>query len=324
MVVIIIVNIFILGYTAMWLAGRDARLGDPIIETSLDHGVELPQDVVEHLQQTAGDVPAGDSVNFLLLALIGEDVAPYRLRYLDSLARRFSGIRMEILFVHPSSSSMRSWRSRIDPSVTSIVDTDLDIHRALHINPNHNHGGLVVLADRRTVDFRVLPIPAEDELRQLVEKYAVGRIDYATASPALRRRFALGRPFPAIDAVQVWDGESVRFGPAEAANLTVIVFGAGCSSCQLDGFVQDVRGLLNRVHSRSDFDETVVALFDNSFEREVIRAYQQRGDLPGLAYIAAFDDDVTFNRIAADQVRPLVVVTDVRGEVRAVGPLRLD
>lgn len=244
-----------------------------------------------------------------------------RVKFLCALAERYAadGARCAVVV-----SSRSSTVSLAAAGVSAVTDQGDEVAKLLSVNPDHGHGAFAVLDSQGKLLFRSLSIPVEDEIRQLVQKHTLGRIDQRemVAAEWLRP----GQAFP------VWPLEEVaRAGrkslPADLlsgdAGTTFVLFAASCSSCQLHEYLAELDALRARVGAHAELRQPVL-IFDRGFDVKELRALQSSGRLPSTVYLADVRSSVpdATQALRGFEV-PLNVLVSANGVIESVRPLRL-
>lgn len=284
-------------------------------ETQLAYGLPVPEIAKRVREVTA----PGSHVSLLF---VNKDVVA-RLRarvvYATSIDAILSGPSWTTVLV---SAGPVQGLGALPPSVKHLEDPDGSIFRAAHISPNHSHGGVLVLSPTDTVVFRAPSIPAEDEYRQIAEKFAAGTIDYRVASSTALETFAVGGKMPALHERPVRAADTSR--GATVPSAIIVLLAASCSSCELHEYEAELVALNSRLASRGQGDRLSV-VFDETFEEAAINAYLRSGHAARHVYRADLRGLVAnrYDTRLLDLAKPLVVTLTAAGTIGTTAPLRL-
>jgi hypothetical protein len=266
----------------------------------------------------------GGDWRYLLIAFVPPTEADPRLQYLNVLHRRYAekGVKVIGLSGGPKGQVSRLIeKARIN--FPFISDQEFHFHRAFHIHPAHSHGGLVVLDKEGRIEFYTPVLPQKEELRQLAEKYALGEINYIPVEAPLAVRLKIGAPLPELALRRIDGRHSMTLGKTAAANLALVIFGAGCSSCQMDQLIEKLRLFRNTLR-RDHPDYRLIIVFTAADDLASLASYQKVRALPAAAYrleetSSLYDEYQT--RYADTATRPIVVMTGKSGEIVTVTSL---
>lgn len=145
-------------------------------------------------------------------------------QYLGVLQRKYQSDGLKILVVF-APDAPRSHAALADSmGVPWVVDKDGSYRRVLRSALGHGHDALLIYDKNYKVKFQAFTNPDNDALRQLVEKYLLGRITYSPAE--LLASDLIGKRMEGLECLR------------ERAKMTgvFVIFPPGCSSCELNGY----------------------------------------------------------------------------------------
>jgi hypothetical protein len=296
---------------------------DQIDETPLPHHSSIDKAIIEKL----GRVVSDPSRYLMLVFVTIAEVNP-RLRYLNALHHRYADKGFKVVGVsNGTEDQTKQLGQAAGVDFPIISDKTFLLHQAFHIHPAHSHGGLVVLDNHGRIDFFIQSIPVEDQLRQLTEKYALGRISYDSSKDPLTMLFQVGAPLTPLLVSSLDANEHLVLTGDQAANLALVVFTARCASCQLTQFISELAPFqAELVSDRKYRHHRFAVLFTPNFDRALLSGYQQSGGLPSSTYFLdesslLYDEYAT--RYEDFTPRPIVVLTEASGTIASVYPLPL-
>jgi hypothetical protein len=225
------------------------------------------------------DSPA---TRYMLIFLNADSVARYspRVAYLTALNQRVTNLRFKIVVVSRDGSAVVR---KAAAGLPIYIDSDLAVHKALHISPTHSHGGVAVVANG-AIEFRDLSILASDSLRQLAETFSLGNINYRQVPTRLNEVYGVGRTIP--PSVVPKPLTKIAAGTtALRPGDQVILFIGSCAPCQLNEYVAELRALRQQLVTSNQEDKLEV-LFDTTFDDGLLRAQLDSGHLPPKSYKA--------------------------------------
>jgi hypothetical protein len=145
--------------------------------------------------------------------------------YLTVLQRKLGPRGLKLTVVFPNgvpNEVLSSWRAS---GIPFVIDHDQAYERLLNASLAHPHGATLVYGPDLKVKFHLLRIVDNDLLRQLVEKYLLGNINYTPMESA-----ASSLTGQAIDELDCGSGTQIPRG------RLIVLFPPGCSSCQLKNY----------------------------------------------------------------------------------------
>jgi hypothetical protein len=161
----------------------------------------------------------------------------------------------------------------------------------------------------------------DDDLRQLVEKYANGQIKYAVVNPGLASRFIVGERLPDWKVRSSIDDSPLSLRTITAGHdVALVIVSAECSTCQLP----DVGGSIARLTAAvRPAGRNVLIVMNDAIPLTTLRARVQDRSLPAATYVTSrhelLGDDLQTRPVAES---PLVVFAFANGIISAVTPLR--
>ena len=145
-------------------------------------------------------------------------------QYLGVLQRKYQGEGLKILVVFAPDSPKSHAALADSMGVPWVVDKDGSYRRVLRSALGHGHNAMLIYDQNYKVKFQALTNPDNDALRQLVEKYLLGRITYSPAE--LLASDLIGKRMEGLQCLR------------ERPKMTgvFVIFPPGCSSCELNGY----------------------------------------------------------------------------------------
>lgn len=248
-----------------------------------------------------------------------EDLAVTRARYLQRLIAHYRDQGLYTVTVLQSEGGI----VEANPYGRTLHDAQLDLHRGGHISPGHHHGGLLVLNRQYQIEFRTTSLSSDDELRQLVEKYAIQHISYSFSPSQLTNRLRVGIPLPPLRLRSISSGHPILLDSSDEsnANRALVFLAAECPICELPNRIDPIRRALEDWKKTSPIARFMIIFPDVYSRFDLVRALSDSlsvdtfsGDLSPL-----FGDDVGTRH--GDLSAPLVVYTDHAGLVAAISNL---
>jgi hypothetical protein len=286
-------------------------------ETTLPYHLAVPISL-------AAVTPLGQAETYFL-AFVGTDsdrLRP-RLRFLESMAQRYGNSAVKIAVVTESSRPTEAdFRKQFDvPTLPVVHDVSADIQRELHIGANHRHGGIAVVSKSGTLEFRAASLLNDDQIRQLIEKYATGTVNYSAIDDTVSSQFVIGSTLPMWPVVSAASGASSTLKDVAGRRSTAtVVLTAECATCQLTELGVAVNGLAASLKASN---RAVLLLVNDSIPLATLQAHIKNHSLPAETYIVSKQylfRDSTVTRVA--RYVPLVAYTTPEGRITATTALR--
>jgi hypothetical protein len=218
-----IVAVSVLGMLAGWAVARYAKGSQRPIELGdgkydFDSALDTPLPPLARLSQS-------DRVGVVL------GISKYSLpsEYLGVLKRKYESQGLKLVVAFSPESAHGNVELAKSIGVPWVVDKDGSMQLLLKCALTHHHDAILIYDSSYRVKFHALDMPSNDLLRQLVEKYLTGRIDYSPthllASSLVGKRVA---GLQCLSERPPSDGVFVLFPP-------------GCSSCELNSYREQLK-----------------------------------------------------------------------------------
>jgi len=213
-------------------------------EPPLEYGDRVNQNVLQHALDQGGYKEQLESHKYLLLYFLqpSEFQNLKSIKYGEALLQRHGGSGLQVFAVtNGQPDEIRGLIKNESLTMPILFDKDALLRFLLRV-PDHNHHTYLMTSAGEIV-FSMTGTPQEDAIRQIVEKYVAGRIDYDRGK---REPYQVGDELPRISVINAAGGPT-RELPLHG--LEVVLISARCTACQLHGYIQRYRELAtsNRV-----------------------------------------------------------------------------
>lgn len=230
--------------------------------------------------------------------------------YANVLSRRFESAGL-VVVAFVAGSSRPQLQTLVESSGLSYpIVTDNDGTWGNRLALNEHPFGIFLINPQRKIQFtstRAEP----DDLRQLVEKYMVGSIDYAPPGgvPPLKA----GQKLPPVLLEDLLGHRQVRL--EELKDKTIVIFTARCPSCSLETYLTSYRYMEKQLPKTS---QTPLLIFSSKFSGKEITDTASRLDIRAGLYMAhagipGVEDEYYSGSYFPDT--DLVITTDGTGTV---------
>lgn len=231
-------------------------------------------------------------------------------QYLGILQKKYQGQGLKTLVVLPPDSPKGLILLTAAVEVPSVVDSDGRFQHQLRFVSTHRHDAILVYDQNYRVKFHFLGMPDNDVLRQLVEKYLVGRITYKPSE--LLASSLIGRHV---------EGLQCSADPAPSRGIFV-VFPPGCSSCELNSYKKSLEKARRTAWGSSGPDGRWILVFVNGRDA---RAVAHAGELGFRdSEVCGVREDILldpYQTRKSPATAPLLLLTDEKGVVTEVRDL---
>lgn len=234
------------------------------------------------------------------------------IKYSQVLLKRFHRDSLSVFAITDSGPGETSTLVESESLTLPILHDPHGTFRSLFRVPEpYEHTFLVT--GNGNVKFSMAGVPPEDLIRQLVEKYILGKVDYTAGTASLGYR--IGQSLKSLRAMAVADGSTTDL---LLRDTKLILIPGSCTSCDLDALFH-----YYSTHS-SSYDNTgrSIILFSKRFSRKDLLTKMKAVGMPfDNAYIsdsstAHFDDQYSTKR--DENVYPILISVDSRGRVSLV------
>ena len=248
-------------------------------ESPLEYGDRVHQNALQRALDEGG---YGDQLNshkyLLLYFLPSSDFQDLKsIKYGELLLQRYENSGLQVFAVtNGQPAEIVGMVKNESLTLPILFDKDALLKFLLRVPDHYRHTYLMSSAGE--IVFSITGAPQEDVIRQLVEKYVAGRIDYNEPNAELYR---VGDKLPAIRVIQVPGGPTRELA---LQGCEVVFVSARCTSCQLHGYVQRYRELAT---SNSASTKTRILVFSQRFpQRELVEELTKGGVPLENIYIA--------------------------------------
>jgi peroxiredoxin len=284
-------------------------------ESPLEYGDRVNENALQRALDHGG---YGDQLNshkyLLLYFLPSADFQDLKsIKYGEPLLQRYERSGLQVFAVtNGQPAEIRALAKTESLTLPILFDKDALLKFILRVPDHYRHTYLMTSAGE--IVFSMNGAPQEDVIRQIVEKYVAGRIDYNDRNGDLYR---VGDELPAIRVIQVTGGPT-RELPLHG--MEVVFISARCTACQLHGYIQRYRQLTT---SNSAFSKTRILVFSKRFPQRELVEDLTKGSVPLENIYIARQTLGNFDNEYRTKTGASIVVIDVNseGRIEKVTPL---
>lgn len=311
-IVLVVANLTVLAF----ILGRNRGHVDTVeIVTPYGENFPLPIPAAVRLEtnQTIG-----------ILALFSEASFQPQVQYLNAILNKFSE-QVKVLGVFPGSRrQVARFVQDHDLDFEIIPDVDHEVFHWARVNPHHEHPGFVIYDNQYKAKFVSFNMPAEDLIRQLVEKYVLGKIDYSYRDTPLSF-FTVGNPLPELRLTPLRGGnrDVVKLDGEIANDRIVVFFPPKCSACTLAQSVGVIQALQDQIKKSRNLKRKQLLLIFSSAPPQT-ETLDVLLNLCPDSYVAKHDKrfpwDEYETRVKLPSFGPFVAISDELGQVTDLLP----
>lgn len=233
------------------------------------------------------------------------------LDYANTLQRRYQSGGLQIIGISVrSDESTSNLNNYGDYSLQIISDSNRDIHSEFGFQ--ECCGGTVFLdKKRKTIFFEKRLIDAE-VLRQLTEKYLLGKVNYTFNIPKERIRFKPNTSFPSLSFKKEGKSAKIVTGDLIKKRTVLTFFSSMCSTCKTGkrvGTLTKIKEIFDAREVEADF----YLVFFPPFDEEDIKFWEQDMKLPFkkvFCYSEVYSDEEKYISDNSMRLDPLTVIVD--------------
>jgi len=195
-----------------------------------------------------------------------------------------------------------------------INDFKREIHNFFHIE--RCCGGVVLVGKGSKTKFISNSLLSPEDIRQLVEKEVLGRINYEFKEPERRDLFKINQLAPRILLRDIETGKVMDFWNFEDEYLIVSFFSSLCSICKSGRRIETLKELDRRLREKG-IKAKVILVFSEPYDKEDIENWEKQIKMPFEKYISEdiFTDEEKYITDTSLKVDPLTIVLNGEREV---------
>lgn len=240
-------------------------------------------------------------------------------KYADVLAKKYRDRNFSAIgIITEDCPKLKGLAKQRDVSYPMIVDENRTIAYKLGLR-NRSHA--VFVADPGGVIQFVATVPhiQEEDLRQLVEKFVLGKVTYMDDPGG--QEIVEGKPFPQLMLEDLRSGETLSLNEqVMQVYNTYAVFTADCPACSLGSYLGSFQFLMKSLEAKG---QRAMAIFSSRFSREQLLEEVRARQITAPLYLARAElsgfEDAYYLRSFTSQV--VVLTVDTRGVISKVQPI---
>lgn len=284
------------------------------VEAPLEYGDRVDQSALQKALTLSGHSDQLKPHGHVLLYFLPNFDHLKSIKYGEALLQRHGGSGLQVLAVtNAQPGEMLVMAKGESLSFPTLFDKNALLRLLLRIPSRYEYTYLLTTSGE--VVFSVDGIPREDVIRQIVEKYVAGTIDYSGADE--KRLFQVGEQLPRINVSHVSGGLAHVL---VVRNAEIVLISARCTDCQLHGYMQRFRET-----ALSGTNKPRFVVFSQRFpKQEVVKELTAAGISLENVYIASGplgSLDNEYRTKTADEETSIVISVDQQGRIETVKSL---
>lgn len=241
------------------------------------------------------------------------------LSYCDTLNRKYHSLGLQPLGItRRETKELKQFLNRRAISYPILLDPGDRLRDLLHLE-HHRYGFFFINPDGM-IEFSLHRLMTSNDLRQLVERYLVGQINY-DIEKEWRLGIQPGDTLPPYKIIDVKTGAVLTIHDLDLTNSVMIFFTANCSTCQMSNYWEELKAIeTSSVRSRNRFHY----IFSQNFAFFDLIDRMNAHHITANVYIAEEEFDVLespYVTKAPLSKEALVLTIDIRRRVKTVEPL---
>jgi hypothetical protein len=235
-ILLIVLALFAFGFIGYnWHLSRSLYNRPP--GPTLDYGAQVDQSALRRALNWAGYSGKPDSRTHLLLYFFRPSHFEHlkSIKYGELLRQRHGDNGLQVFAVTDApAGEVEPLRSGESFSLPILYDKNGLLGMLLRVQESYEHTFMINPSGE--VVFSVEGAPQEDMIRQIVEKYVVGKIDYGHTHAA--QVYRVGEQLPTLRIAPLVGGQDFDL---EARDAELVLISARCTSCQLHAYLEKYR-----------------------------------------------------------------------------------
>lgn len=174
-------------------------------------------------------------------------------------------------------------------------------------------GGVVLVGRNGLIKFHSPILLNQENLRQLVEKEVLGKINYGFSPSEREKLFEINKEAPRITLREAKTGKIKDFWNFEEEYLIVTFFSSVCGICKSGRRIETLKEVERKLRDRG-VKTKIILVFSGPFDEEDIANWEKQIKMPFEKYISddIFSDEEKYITESSLKTDPLTVVLDRR------------
>lgn len=242
--------------------------------------------------------------------------------YAQVLSNRYKGRGLEIIGITDKDKERAlNLLKRVGFTFPIIFDDNKEIYSFFLIKDCC--GGTVLVGREKVIKFHVSSLLNQENLRQLVEKEVLGKINYDFEEPVRQKLFKINQKAPKIILREANSGNLKDIWSFNEEYLIVSFFSSVCGMCKSGRRIETLKALDKKLKDKS---AKVILVFSEPFDREDINKWESQVKMPFEKYISEdiFTDEEKYITDDSLKTDPLTILLDRERKVIFIEKLGMD
>lgn len=200
-------------------------------------------------------------------------------------------------------------------SLEIISDSTKDIHSEFGFQGCC--GGTVFIDKKGKTVFIEKKLVDEEVLRQLTEKYLLGKVNYILNEPKERILFKANSSLPSLTFRREWNNSKIGTRDLIKNRTILTFFSSMCSTCKTGRRI-DTLTKIKEIFNAHKVSTTIYLVFSRPFDENDIESWEQEIKLPFsrvFCYSDIYSDEEKYIADSSMRLDPMTVVIDANSDV---------
>jgi peroxiredoxin len=239
-----------------------------------------------------------------------------KLYYANILQNKYQSKGLRIIGISVRSEKItNNLKDHWNYSLEIISDSTKDIHSEFGFQDCC--GGTVFIDKKGKTIFIEKRLVDEEVLRQLTEKYLLGKVNYILHEPKERILFKANSSLPSLTFRREWN--NAKIGPGDLIkNRTVLTFFSSmCGTCKTGRRI-DTLTKIKEIFNARKVNATIYLVFSRPFDENDIESWEQEIKIPFnrvFCYSDIYSEEEKYIADSSMRLDPMTVVIDTNADV---------
>lgn len=239
-----------------------------------------------------------------------------KLYYANILQHKYQSKGLKIIGISLSSEKItNNLKDYWNYSLEIISDSTNDIHSEFGFQSCC--GGTVFIDKKGKTVFIENRLVDEEVLRQLTEKYLLGKVNYILHGPQERTLFKANSSFPSLTFRREWNNEKIGTIDLIKNRTVLTFFSSMCSTCKTGRRIETLTKI-KKILDTQKVNATIYLVFSRPFDENDIEYWEQEIKLPFsrvFCYSDIYSEEEKYLADSSMRLDPMTVVIDANSDV---------
>lgn len=146
-------------------------------------------------------------------------------------------------------------------------------------------GGLIFANFNEGIKFTSDYLISEEKLRQIMEKYILGEINYDFTFPGEQTVFVYGHSAPQIKLLNLERNQNIMINKIENENMILTFFASFCGICKTGKRIQMLSELKSDL-MENESNPKIIVIFQKPFDRQDVEEITEKISIPFELYLS--------------------------------------